>query len=94
LFPPFPGRRLDIPSPTQRINDIIQLIADGYLGQILISGDICFKHQLVNYGGYGYAHILRDIVPLMQNKGMSDEQIHTLLVENPKRVLPFAPVKQ
>jgi len=94
LFPPYPGRALDIPSPTQRINDIIQLIADGYLDQILISGDTCFKHQLVNYGGYGYAHILRDIVPLMRNKGMSDEQIHTLLVENPKRVLSFAPVKQ
>jgi len=94
LFPPYQGRVLDIPSPTQRINDIIQLIADGYLDQILISGDICYKHQLVNYGGYGYAHILRDIVPLMRNKGMSNEQIHTLLVENPKRVLPFAPVKQ
>ena len=94
LFPIYHGRVLDTPSPTQRINDIIQLIADGYLDQILISGDICYKHMLVNYGGYGYAHILRDIVPLMRNKGMSDEQIHTLLVENPKRVLPFAPVKQ
>jgi len=94
LFPIYHGRVLDTPSPTQRINDIIQLIADGYLAQILISGDICYKHMLVNYGGYGYAHILHDIVPLMRNKGMSDEQIHTLLVENPKRVLPFAPVKQ
>jgi phosphotriesterase-related protein len=94
LFPLYQGRVLDTPSPTQRINDITQLIADGYLDQILISSDTCHKHQLVNYGGYGYAHILRDIVPLMRNKGMSDEQIHTLLVENPKRVLPFAPVKQ
>ena len=94
LFPVYHGRVLDTPSPTQRINDIIQHIADGYLNQILISGDICYKHMLVNYGGYGYAHILRDIVPLMRYKGISDEQIHTLLVENPKRVFPFAPVKQ
>jgi len=94
LFPPYQGRVLDTPSPTQRINDIIQLIADGYLDQILISQDVCHKHQLVSYGGYGYAHILRDIVPLMRDKGMPDEQIHTLLVENPKRVLPFVAVKQ
>ena len=92
-----PGRDrqiIDMPSDTQRINEIIQLIAQGYLNQILVSHDICFKHLLTSYGGYGYAYILRDIVPLMHNNGMSDEQIHTLLVENPKRVLSFAPAKQ
>jgi phosphotriesterase-related protein len=86
---PFNGRYLDIPSDMQRINDIIELIAEGYLNQILVSHDICWKHQLVTYGGYGYGHILRYIVPVMQSKGISDEQIDTLLVENPKRLLTF-----
>ena len=44
--------------------------------------------------GPGYAHILRDVVPWMRLAGISDEQIHTMMVENPKRVLPFAPVKE
>lgn len=78
----------------QLVTQIMQLIAEGYLNQILISQDIYFKHQLVTYGGYGYAHILRDIVPVMQHKGMSDEEIRTLLMENPKRLLSFASVKE
>ncbi|MBA7694118.1 hypothetical protein ES703_102723 [subsurface metagenome] len=79
--------------PTQRIHDIAQLIAEGYLNQILIASDHCHKEHLVTYGGYGYAHILCNIVPLMRGRGITDEQIHTLLVKNPKRMLQFAPVK-
>jgi len=93
-FPPFVfGRHIDTPSDTQRIDTILQLINDGYLNHILISHDICFKTDLVTYGGNGYAHILRNVIPWMKAKGISDEQIHTIMVENPKRVLPFAPVK-
>jgi phosphotriesterase-related protein len=76
-------------SDLQRINNIMQLIADGYLNQIILSQDISTKHRLTSYGGLGYAHILRDIVPMMRAKGMTEEQVYTLLVENPKRVLAF-----
>jgi phosphotriesterase-related protein len=93
IHPLYFGLVLDFSSAVRRIEDIMQLIADGYLNHILVSQDVCFKHHLVTYGGCGYAHILRDVVPFMRHKGMSDEQIHTLLVENPKRVFPFAPVK-
>lgn len=94
-FPPFVfGRHLDVSSDTQRIDAIIQLIDDGYLNHILISQDVCFKTNLVTYGGYGYAHILRNVVHWMRAKGISDKQIHTIMVENPKHVLPFAPVKE
>ncbi len=88
------GRLLGIPSEVDRINEIKCLIDEGYLNHILISQDICFKHCYVTYGGAGYAHILRDVVPWMRLGGISDEQIHTMIVENPKRVLPFAPVKE
>ena len=47
------------------------------------------KHRLRCYGGHGYDHILRNVVPVMRVKGMSDEQIRTLLVENPQRLLRF-----
>ena len=88
----FDGHVLDTFSDTWRIDTIIQLIAEGYINQILISQDVWLKRLLTAYGGFGYAHILRNIVPVMRGKGMSDEQIHTLLVENPKRLLTFAPV--
>ena len=92
--PAFKGSYLDLSSDAQRINDIIQLIEEGYLNRILMSQDHCFKHLFVSYGGYGYAHILRDLVPVMLSKGMSEEQIDTIMVENPKRLLTFVPARQ
>jgi phosphotriesterase-related protein len=84
---------LDTPNDAQRTNEIIQLIDEGYLSQILLSGDHWTKHMLRRYGGWGYDHILTNVVPLMRHKGMSHDQIQTLLVENPKRALTFAPVE-
>ena len=79
----------DLPSDNQRINEIMSLIDEGFLSQILISQDCCFKHSLCRWGGAGYAHILKNMVPLMREKGMSEQHIRTLLVENPKRLLAF-----
>ena len=89
-----PGCVLDTPNDVQRINEFIQLIDEGYPPQILVSGDHWTKHMFRYYGGWGYGHILTTAVLLMRRKGISDEQNHTLLVENPKRVLPFASVKE
>jgi phosphotriesterase-related protein len=65
------------------------LIDAGYLEQILISQDVCFTACYLKNGGYGYAHILNDILPLLKAEGITDEQIHTIMVENPKKVFPF-----
>lgn len=81
--------KADLPNDAERINQIIALIKEGYLNQILISHDICEKHRLYRYGGSGYAHILQNVVPLMREKGMSEDHIHTITVENPKRMLTF-----
>ncbi len=88
------GRLVGKRSEVDRINEIKCLIDEGYLNHILISQDVCIKLHYVTYGGNGYAHILREVVLWMRLGGISDEQIHTLLVENPKRVLSFAPVKE
>lgn len=68
--------------------DLIRLLADeGLLDHILISHDIAFKHRLESYGGPGYAHILKAGLPLLRRKGLTEEQIHAVLVENPARLL-------
>ena len=41
------------------------------------------------YGGTGYSFILEHLVPYMKQHGVTDAQIHTLLVENPRRFLTF-----
>ena len=48
------------------------------------------KMRLTRYGGHGYAHILDNVVSLMRAKGISEEYIGTILVENPKRLPQFA----
>jgi phosphotriesterase-related protein len=78
-------------SDIQKLTDIVELIDKGYLNQILMAQDFCFKCDLAAYGGYGYAHIIRNLMPFMKAKGLSTEQIHTLLVDNPRRLLEFAP---
>ena len=74
----------------QRLNDIIQIIADGYENHVLVSQDIATKHRLTKYGGFGYAHILRDILPVMRDRGISENQIQKIFIQNPRRVLSFS----
>ena len=82
-------KSMEAPSDGQRVDAIIQLIEMGYLNHILISHDICTKMRLNQYGGHGYGHILYYVVPLMLAKGISEDQIRTIMVENPKRLLQF-----
>ncbi|HBL78036.1 MAG: hypothetical protein A2W90_09000 [Bacteroidetes bacterium GWF2_42_66] len=65
------------------------MIDKGYLKQILISQDVCAQVCYVKNGGYGYANILKNILPQFKDAGITDEQINTIMVENPKRILPF-----
>ena len=83
------GKWRNLPSDAQRVDDVKKLIDNGYLNHLLLSSDNCTKYRLVAYGGWGYAHIIENILPFMRAKGITNEQIHTMLVENPKRFLQF-----
>jgi phosphotriesterase-related protein len=77
----------------QRIYDITRLIDKGYLNQILLGQDVFFKCSLAAYGGFGYAHIIDNLIPLMRLKGITEQQVNSLFIENPRRFLSFAPAK-
>lgn len=72
-----------------RISEIIDLITDGFLNNILISQDVCFKIHLNAYGGQGYTHILQTILPLMRKRGLTQDQINGITMENPRRAFAF-----
>lgn len=80
---------MDLPNDTQRIYEIRQLIEEGYVNQIIMSHDICCKTRRVRYGGWGYAHILNYVVPMMRQRGITQEQVDTMMVSNPRRLLIF-----
>ena len=75
----------DVPNDAQRIDQIKHLRDEGFLDRIHISIGVSSKVRQVTYGGHGYSHILLNVVPRMRIKGLSEEEINTLLVENPKR---------
>ena len=89
----YPLSDIDLPNDYGRINQILELIDHGYVNQVLLSQDICTKTRLVTYGGLGYGHILNNVIPKMRRKGISEDQIQSMLVDNPKRVLTFASPK-
>lgn len=68
---------------TDRVTFLKKMIDDGYLHQVLLSCDLCLKNLMHKYGGWGYDHVLTNIVPMMEDEGITTEEIRTLLVENP-----------
>lgn len=80
----------DMPNDGGRITHILRLIERGHLDQILMSHDIAYKTSLTKYGGYGYHHLLVNVVPRLRKKGVDDTGMRRLLVENPARAYTFA----
>ncbi len=70
-----------------RVRAIKEIMDWGYEGQVLVTNDICLKCMLHYYGGWGYDHILRNVVTMMLDEGISQEVIDTLLCENPRHLL-------
>lgn len=70
-------------SDVQRIEFVKKLIDKGYVKQILLSCDVCLKTLLRTYGGWGYDHVLLNIVPMMKEAGISDDDINIMLKNNP-----------
>jgi phosphotriesterase-related protein len=73
----------------QRILVVKSLIDEGQLSHVLLSQDVWFKMSMRKYGGPGYDHILQNIVPKFRLLGLTNEQIDTMLLENPRNMLAF-----
>jgi phosphotriesterase-related protein len=77
----------EYPRDSDRIVALVELISRGYLEQLLVSHDVCTKMQLVAYGGWGYSHLSRHIAPRLRKAGVSDDQLMTIRVRNPRSLL-------
>jgi 5-phospho-D-xylono-1,4-lactonase len=73
-----------------RVDFIVRMTQAGYGKQIILSGDLARRSDLTGYGGGpGYTFILWRILPWLHKEGLTDDNIHTLMVETPKRMLAF-----
>lgn len=71
----------------ERVRMIQELLQRGYERQILITTDVCLKSLLRTYGGFGYDHIPRNIIPMMCDQGIQSATIDRFTCENPSRAL-------
>ncbi|XP_078478419.1 N-acetyltaurine hydrolase isoform X2 [Lampetra planeri] len=71
------------------LDSLAFLIKEGYEDKIVIAHDIHTKNRLTKYGGHGYSHILKNIVPKMLMRGISQKQVDKILIDNPKCWLTF-----
>jgi phosphotriesterase-related protein len=78
---------MDMLNDAQRLGFVRALAAEGYIERVLMAQDMFGKHRRVEYGGHGFAHILENIVPRMPDYGLSQEDVETILVRNPTRIL-------
>ena len=75
------------PRDTDRIECVIRLLEKGYGAQLMLAHDICTRTQFHRYGGWGWDHLLRNIVPRLRHAGVSQEELDTIFIETPRRLL-------
>lgn len=87
LYPLNPD--VDMPNDAGRLRAMRKILDRGHKGQIVIAHDICHRSHMTRWGGWGYAHIHRIIIPLMRRRGFSEAEIKEILVDTPRRLLTF-----
>jgi phosphotriesterase-related protein len=75
----------------QRVDTVVKLIERGYLDRMGLAHDAsCYfdwiePSYLAMAPNWNYQHIPNDVLPELRNRGVSDDQIDALLIDNPRR---------
>jgi phosphotriesterase-related protein len=76
-----------------RVNTVAIMCERGHTGQMVLSHDAsCFLHWMpeklipLALPRWNYLHIHKDVIPALKTKGVTDQDIHTMMVQNPRRV--------
>ncbi len=90
---------LDVLLPFEdRVNTVAELARRGYAEKMVLAHDAaCFidwfsadaKEQAVP--NWNFTHISDDVLPALRERGVSEEQLTTMLVDNPRRYFEAAP---
>jgi phosphotriesterase-related protein len=69
---------------------LCELLARGHVERVLLSQDVCHNAQLTRYEGNGYTYLHETFLPRLRAAGVSDAEIETMTVANPRRLLTIA----
>jgi predicted metal-dependent phosphotriesterase family hydrolase len=80
-------------TPTERHGEgrvvelLCELLARGHADRVLLSQDVCHDSQLKRYEGNGYVYLAETFLPRLRAAGVSEQEIETMTVANPRRLL-------
>lgn len=79
------------PTDAERLEALVELLGadEEVAARSVLGNSVWTKSQLRRYGGMGYDHMLRRIVPELMRRGVGEPLIERMLVENPIRLLDF-----
>ena len=81
--------QLDKQPDEQRADAIVELLRRGYRDRILLSSDVGKRGALRAYGGQGYDHVITNFLPLLAERGVTQDVIDHLTRTNPQRLFTF-----
>jgi|SRR5579859_11293 len=72
---------------------VVSLINQGYADHLMFSSDLSSPREIKrsNPQGGGYAKTLTVFVPKLRAAGVSEETLHQIMYDNPRRFLAFVP---
>ncbi|HEX3289447.1 MAG TPA: phosphotriesterase-related protein [Mycobacterium sp.] len=80
-------------STEERVNTVATMCERGHADKMVLSHDAsCLLDWLpeevvpVAMPNWHYLHIHNDVLPALKGRGVTDEQIHTMLVDNPRKI--------
>jgi phosphotriesterase-related protein len=75
------------PSDRDVATTIVDLVRAGHRDAIVLGQDIGVRTRLRRWGGWGYAHLLEHVVPLLRELGAGEGDLDAMLVGTPARLL-------
>jgi phosphotriesterase-related protein len=78
------------PSDVDVVGVVACLVREGRGERIVLSQDVGVRTRLRRWGGWGYAHLLEHVVPLLRAAGVTGDEVRAMLVANPARLLTVA----
>jgi phosphotriesterase-related protein len=83
-----------------RVGIAAEMVRRGYAGQLVLSHDAaCYidwiePALMAALPNWHYLHIHRDVLPALRERGVSDEQLRQMLVDNPRRYFERADARR
>lgn len=78
-------------SDEQRADNLMWLVERGYEDRIVLSQDISRKSYLSAGGRYsGYMAVMKDFIPLLEARELTEETKRRLLIDNPARIFQIS----